>query len=130
MIRLSLFCFVYWCGVVRKPESASRFDEFAIHSRVGVFQRSFSGSDPDFLLIVEHDIRVSLDQRCKFPSNGDLPSDECLRNLMGDCSSIFWRRVRMVTASHQSNDDDREESSCEKTLREMTSHRLFSTASS
>jgi hypothetical protein len=30
--------------------------------------------------------------------------------------------VRMVTASHQSNDDDREESSCAKTLREMTSH--------
>jgi hypothetical protein len=66
MIRLSLSCslscFVYWCGVVRKPESASRFDEFAVHSRVGVFQRRFSGSDPDFLLIVEHDIRVALDQ--------------------------------------------------------------------
>ena len=66
MIRLSLYCslscFVYWCGVVRKPESASRFDEFAVHFRVGFFQRRFSGSDPDFLLIVEDNIGVAFDQ--------------------------------------------------------------------
>jgi hypothetical protein len=67
MIRLSLSCllpaFVYWCGVVRKPESASGFDEFAVHSGVGFFQRRFSGSDPDFLVIVEDNIGGALDQR-------------------------------------------------------------------
>ena len=61
MIGLSLSGFVCRCGVVIKPESASRFDEFAVHSRVSVFQRRFPGSDADFLLIVEDDIRVGLD---------------------------------------------------------------------
>jgi len=62
MIRFSLSGFVYRCGVVIKPESASRFDEFAVHSRVGVFQLRLPGFDIDFLLIVEHDTRAALEQ--------------------------------------------------------------------
>ena len=58
MTRFSLSGFVCWFGVVIKPESASRFDEFAVHSRVGAFQRGLPGFDIDSLLIVERDIRL------------------------------------------------------------------------
>ena len=63
MIRRYLYSSRSRFGVRRviKPESASRFDEFAVHSRVGAFQRRFPGSDPDFLLIAEDYIRVGLD---------------------------------------------------------------------
>jgi len=64
MIRRYLYSSGSRFGVRRviKPESASRFDEFAVHSRVGVFQLRLPGFDIDFLMIVEHHTRAALDQ--------------------------------------------------------------------